>query len=120
VTTYAYEFNDEKAPDLFAPIALATFRLGAYQGSELQYLFNFNERFAGTNPFTRQQQALSNSMISYWTSFATNADPNSAGQPVWSPYSTGTVQFQSLVPPTPVVESTCDSDHKCSPFWNTF
>jgi para-nitrobenzyl esterase len=118
VTTYAYEFNDENAPDLFAP--MATFPLGAYHGSEIQYLFNFNERFTGTNPFTRQQQALSNSMIRYWTTFATNADPNSAGQPVWSPYSSGTDQFQSLVPPTPVVESTFDSDHKCSAFWNTF
>jgi para-nitrobenzyl esterase len=120
VSTYAYEFNDENAPDLFAPTALATFPLGAYHGSELQYLFNFNERFTGTNPFTRQQQALSNSMISYWTTFATNADPNSAGQPVWSPYSSATDQFQSLVPPTPVVESTFDSDHKCSALWNTF
>ncbi|MBV8135978.1 MAG: carboxylesterase family protein [Deltaproteobacteria bacterium] len=120
VTTYAYEFNDENAPDLFAPIALATFPLGSYHGSEVQYLFNFNERFTGTNPFTRQQQALSNSMIRYWTAFATNADPNSAGQPLWSPYSSGTDQFQSLVPPTPVVESTFDSDHKCSPYWNTF
>ena len=89
MTTYAYEFNDENAPDLFAP--MATFPLGAYQGSEIQYLFNFNERFTGTNPFTRQQQALSNSMISYWTTFATNADPNSPGRPVWSPYSSWTV-----------------------------
>ena len=62
-TIYAYEFNDENASDLFAP--MATFPLGAYHGSGLQYLFNFNERFTGTNPFTRQQQALSNSMISY-------------------------------------------------------
>lgn len=59
-------------------------------------------------------------MIRYWTTFATNADPNSPGQPVWSPYSSGTDQFQSLVPPTPVVESTFDTDHKCSAFWNTF
>ena len=118
VTTFAYEFNDENAPDLFAP--MASFPLGAYHGSEIQYLFNFNQRFTGTNPFTRQQQALSNSMIRYWTTFATNADPNSAGQPAWSPYSSGTDQFQSLVPPTPVVESTFDTDHKCSAFWNTF
>ena len=94
----------------------ATFPLGAYQGSELQSLFNFNERFTGTNTFTRQQLAVSNSMISCSITFATNADPNSPGQPVWSPYSSGTDQFQSLVPPTPVVESTFDSDHKCSVF----
>jgi hypothetical protein len=39
---------------------------------------------------------------------------------VWSPYSSGTDQFQSLVPPTPVAESTFDGDQKCSAFWNTF
>ena len=51
-------------------------------------------------------------MISYWTNFAPSGDPNSASQPVWSPYSSANDQFQSLVPPTPVVESTFDSDHK--------
>jgi para-nitrobenzyl esterase len=121
VTTYAYEFNDENAPDLFDPIALATFPLGAYHFAEVQYLFDLDERFTGTNPFSPEQQDLSNSMISYWTNFATNADPNSADQPVWSPYSSASDRFQSLVPATgPVVESTFDSDHKCSSFWNTF
>jgi para-nitrobenzyl esterase len=121
VTTYAYEFNDQAAPDLFAPLALATFPLGAYHGAEIQYLFDLNERFTGFNPFTTDQQDLSNSMISYWTSFAENGDPNSGGgEPEWSPYSSGTDQFQSLVPPTPEVESTFDSDHKCSSFWSSF
>jgi para-nitrobenzyl esterase len=120
VTTYAYEFNDENAPDLFDPIALATFPLGAYHFAEVPYLFDLDERFAETNPFTPEQQDLSNSMISYWTNFATSGDPNSASQPVWAPYNSATDQFQSLAPPTPVVESTFDSDHKCSAFWNTF
>jgi para-nitrobenzyl esterase len=114
VTTYAYEFNDENAPDLFDPIALATFPLGAYHFAEVQYLFDLDERFTGTNPFTPDQQALSNSMISYWTNFATSGDPNSASQPVWSPYSSATDHFQSLVPPTPLVESTFASDHQCT------
>jgi para-nitrobenzyl esterase len=120
VTTYAYEFNDEDAPDLFDPIFLATFPLGAHHFSEVQYLFDLDERFTGTNPFTPDQQNLSNSMISYWTNFATNADPNSSGLPVWSPYSSAADQFQSLVPPMPVVKSNFDSDHQCSSFWNTF
>jgi para-nitrobenzyl esterase len=117
VTTYAYEFNDENAPDLFDPVALATFPLGAYHFAEVQYLFDLDERFTGTS-LPPKQQALSNSMISYWTSFAANADPNSAGQPIWSPYSSGTDQFQSLVPPAPGAESTFNSDHKCSLFWS--
>lgn len=118
VSTYAYEFNDENAPDLFDPVP--TFPLGAYHFAEVQYLFDLNVRFAGFNPFTPDQQQLSNTMIGYWTHFATTGDPNFAGAPIWSPYASGTDQFQSLIPPTPMVESTFDSDHKCSSFWNTF
>jgi para-nitrobenzyl esterase len=118
VPVYAYEFNDENAPDLFDPVP--TFPLGAYHFAEVPYLFNLDVRFAGFNPFTADQQQLSNTMIDYWTRFAATGDPNFAGAPVWAPYSSATDQFQSLVPPTPVVESTFDTDHKCSAFWNTF
>jgi para-nitrobenzyl esterase len=118
VTTYAYEFNDENAPDLFDPVP--TFPLGAYHFSEVPYLFDLDLRFAGFNPFTPDQQLLSNTMIGYWTQFATTGDPNFAGAPTWTPYDSGTDQFQSLIPPTPTVESTFDSDHKCSPFWSSF
>jgi para-nitrobenzyl esterase len=118
VTTYTYEFNDENAPNLFNPPA--TFPLGTYHSAELQYLFNLDERFAGFNPFTPDQQQLSDTMIGYWTHFAATGDPNFTGAPVWSPYSAVTDQFQSLVPPTPVAESTYDADHKCSLLWNTF
>jgi para-nitrobenzyl esterase len=115
VTTYAYEFNDENAPDLLDPVP--TFPLGAYHFAEVQYLFDLNVRFTGTNPFTPDQQQLSNTMISYWTQFAANGDPNSAGTPTWLPYHSTAGQFQSLVPPSPTVESGFDADHKCSSFW---
>src|SRR5215472_2338603 len=118
VPTYAYEFNDENAPDLFDPVP--TFPLGSYHSAEVQYLFNLDVRFAGFNPFTGDQQQLSNTMIDYWTHFAATGDPNFAGAPAWAPYSVATDQFQSLVPPAPVIESIFDSDHKCSSFWNTF
>jgi len=118
VMTFHYEFNDKNAPDLFA--AIAPFPLGAYHGSEVQYLFNLDERFAGINPFTHEQQALSKSVISYWTSFAENGNPDSTGQPVWLPYGSAADQFQSLVTPAPMAESTFDTDHKCPTFWNSF
>jgi para-nitrobenzyl esterase len=116
VTTYAYEFNDENAPDLFDPPA--SFPFGAYHFAEVPYLFNLDLRFTGINPFTPEQQTLANTMIGYWTQFATTGDPNFTGAPTWSPYSSTTDQFQSLIPPTPMVESTFDADHKCSSFWN--
>jgi para-nitrobenzyl esterase len=118
VPTYAYEFNDENAPDLFDPVP--TFPLGTYHFAEVQYLFDLDVRFTGFNPFTPDQQQLSNTMIGYWTQFATTGNPNYAGAPTWSPYDSGTDQFQSLIPPTPAVESTFDSDHKCSGFWSSF
>ena len=112
VTVHAYEFNDENAPGF-----TVSFPLGAYHGGDVQYLFNRNGKPA---PFTPAQQQLSQAMISYWTQFAKTGDPNSSGEPLWSPYSASTDQFQSLIPPVPVVESNFDSSHQCSTFWDTF
>ncbi|HLW71029.1 MAG TPA: carboxylesterase/lipase family protein [Candidatus Binataceae bacterium] len=115
VPTYTYEFSDENAPlGLLPP---ASFPLGAYHSAEIQYLMT-----VGGIPatFTPDQQALSAAMISYWTQFAKNGDPNSAAQPLWAPYSSTTDEFQSFVPPTPVVDSIFATDHICTDFWDTF
>ncbi|MGH7923396.1 MAG: carboxylesterase/lipase family protein [Candidatus Binatus sp.] len=113
--TYAYEFNDENAPPI-PPIPGLTFPLGAFHGAEVQYLFDIGYFFE----FTPAQQQLSQAMVSYWTNFAATGDPNSGATPTWSPYSTGADEFQSLIPPTPVVESTgsFSDDHLCDAFWN--
>ena len=121
VTTYAYEFNDENAPpaqSLFG--GFLSFPLGAYHSAELQYLFIGDFFGLPVAPLSPEQEQLSDAMISYWTRFAKTGDPNSFGEPVWSPYNTLTDDFQSLIPPTPVVESTFDSDHFCSMFWNKY
>ncbi len=120
VTTYAYEFNDENAPALFDPVA--TFPLGAYHSAEIQYLFDFDELLAGFNPFTPGQQSLSAAMIGYWTQFAATGNPNSAGEPAWPTYTATTDEFQSLVPPTPITETSgsFDKDHFCTLLWNAF
>jgi para-nitrobenzyl esterase len=121
VPTYAYEFNDENAYlvfDLFPPpFPPITFPLGTAHFTEVPYLF---DTFSTPSMFSPAQQLLSESMISYWTTFAATGDPNSAGQPVWTPYSPATDEFQSLVPPMPTVEATFDSDHQCSSFWSAF
>src|SRR5208282_1493070 len=118
VTTYTYEFNDENAPPAQSSVPGLTFPLGAYHGSELQYLFVLDGVPA---PFTPAQEQLSEAMVTYWTQFARNLNPNSVSQPLWSPYSTLTDEFQSLIPPTPVVEATASfaTDHKCG-FWDSF
>ncbi|MGD0116594.1 MAG: carboxylesterase family protein [Candidatus Binatus sp.] len=115
VKTYTYEFNDENVwPGTLPGV---TFPLGAYHAAELLYLFNV----AGESPtFTADQQQLSDTMISYWTQFAKTLNPNSSGQPAWSPYATSTDQFQSLVPPTPMPETNFNTFHMCDSFWNVF
>lgn len=118
VPTYAYEFNDENAPLDFYTLGPASFPLGAYHTSELQYLFNL----IGPLPtFTPDQQTLSEAMIGYWTQFAKTGNPNSEGAPAWSQYSTGG-SLESLAPPTAAAESdsSFDGNHQCSGFWNTF
>ena len=121
VTTYVYEFNDENAPpsqDAFG--GLLTFPLGAYHSSELQYLFKGVDVFGLPVSLSHKQKQLSDAMVSYWTQFAKTGNPNSSGEPVWSPYSSSSDQFQSFIPPTPVVESNFAAEHQCSTFWDTF
>jgi para-nitrobenzyl esterase len=114
VTTYTYEFNDGNAP-LEDGLVPASFPLGAYHSAEIQYLM---VAFGMPAPFTHDQQQLSDAMISYWTQFAATGDPNSPSEPLWSAYNSATDEFQSLVPPKPVVESTFATDHNCTTLWD--
>ena len=111
--TYAYEFNDEHAPPQPPPAGLS-FPLGAYHGSEIQYLFDTGFFFE----FTPPQQQLSAAMVSYWTNFAATGDPNGGTLPTWSLYNPTTDVFQSLIPPTPTTETTFNTNHLCD-FWNS-
>lgn len=121
VPTYAYEFNDENAPPPQSAFGGAlTFPLGAYHSAELPYIFPGVNVFGLPVTLSPQQMQLSQAMVNYWTHFAKTGDPNSAGEPFWSRYSDSTDEFQSLVPPSPVVESNFDAGHLCSAFWNTF
>jgi para-nitrobenzyl esterase len=113
VTTFAYEFNDENAP---SPFPNLNFPLGAFHSADVQYLFNRNGVPA---PFTPAQAQLSQTMIAYWTQFAKTGNPNALGQPVWDAYDPTNDLRQSLVPPTPVVESGFATDHLCA-FWEAF
>jgi para-nitrobenzyl esterase len=121
VTTYAYEFNDENAPPPQSSFGgLLTFPLGAYHSAELQYLFTGDFFGLPVAPLSPAQQQLSNAMVDYWTQFAKTGDPNSPGEPLWSAYSAIADEFQSLIPPAPMVEANFSADHRCSMFWNTF
>jgi para-nitrobenzyl esterase len=113
VPTFAYEFNDENAPENFLPPV--SFPYGAAHASEIQYLMDLpTAAFPGT--LSAQQQQLATTMKNYWTNFAKRGFPSSFGTPFWPHWNNGTQQMQSLVPPRPQTETTFAASHKCA-FW---
>ncbi len=112
VPTFAYEFNDDNAPQRFLPPV--SFPYGAAHASELQYLFDVSTPIAGT--LTPQQQTLATSMQRYWAHFAAHGFPSSAGQPLWPRFNSHSQRMLSLTPPQPHVETDLAAAHHCA-FW---
>ncbi|MFI5956724.1 carboxylesterase/lipase family protein [Cryptosporangium sp. NPDC051539] len=109
-TVYAYEFNDPNAP---LP-KIAGYPLKAAHAAELPYLFDL-KRLGALPPAA---QTLSRQMVSYWTSFAIDGDPNTGGVPKWAPFSPGGSTMQALVPSgaKALEASAFGSEHHCD-FW---
>jgi para-nitrobenzyl esterase len=111
VPTYAYEFNDNNAPELFAP-ALEGPPVATH-ASEEQYLFDLpNVPFP--TPLSAGQQTLAASMRAAWANFAATGNPATAATP-WPAFD-GSAQMLSLVPPQPQVETDFTARHHCA-FW---
>lgn len=102
VPVYAYEFDDRTAPSYFSDLS---YPMRAYHTSELQYIFPLFRGGGGTaHPLNKQQQALSDAMVDYWTAFARYGQPNRPGKdrlPPWPRYSPEKDDIQSLNIPTP-------------------
>jgi len=109
VPTYAYEFNDENAPQLFLPPA--GFPYGAAHASELQYLFS---QTAVPHPaeLTTAQQQLAAAMKQDWTTMAKAGVPAAS----WPRFTPASQRMLSLVPPRPQVETNFSAQHQCA-FW---
>ena len=117
VPVFAYEFNDQNAPELFwPPDTVSGMPYGAAHASEIQYLFNLPQPPWPVLPLNNNQLQLSDNMIRYWTQFARFGNPNSASTPLWQKYDPTPDLFQSLNTPIPTTESGFATDHKCG-FW---
>jgi para-nitrobenzyl esterase len=113
VPTFAYEFNDENAPENFLPPV--SFPYGAAHASEIQYLMDLpTAAFPGT--LSAQQQQLATIMKGYWTDFAKRGFPTSFGTPFWPFFNNLTQKMQSLAPPTPQTQTDFATTHNCA-FW---
>ena len=109
VPTYAYEFNDENAPELFLPPV--GFPYGAAHASELPYLFS-QTTVSRPVGLSAAQQQLAAAMKQDWTNLAKTGIP-AAG---WPKFTSASQQMLSLVPPTPQVETDFAAQHHCA-FW---
>ncbi len=111
VPTFAYQFNDDNAPQRFAPPgALPPI---ATHSSELQYLFDLpNAPAPGT--LNADQQTLAATMRTAWANFAASGNPSSRALP-WPSFD-DRAQEMSLVPPQPQVETGFSAIHHCA-FW---
>src|SRR5450755_594880 len=107
--TYAYEFNDENAPELYLPPL--GFPYGAAHASEIQYLFTLSN-VAYPAALTRAQQQLAAVMKGDWTNLATFGAPGFG----WPRFTSSDPQWQSLVPPRPQLETDFAAEHHCA-FW---
>jgi len=113
VPTFAYEFNDENAPELFLPPV--SFPYGAAHASEIQYVMDLPAA-AFPQTLSTQQQQLAAAMKGYWTNFAQRGFPASPGTPFWPLFSNLTQKMQSLAPPAPQTETGFATTHNCA-FW---
>ena len=87
--TYAYEFADRTAPNLY-PLTPG-FPLGAYHASELVYLAP-----QPILPLNADQTGLSEQILSYWVTFAATGNPNNASAPKWTRFTADHPVVQTL------------------------
>jgi para-nitrobenzyl esterase len=110
VPTFAYEFNDDNAPQPYTP---PTFITVATHESELPYLFDLPNAPYHPTP-SPDQQTLAASMRAAWVKFAATGNPATAALP-WPAFG-DSAQMLSLVPPQPQLETDFASRHHCA-FW---
>jgi para-nitrobenzyl esterase len=108
--TFAYQFNDDSAPPLFAGPGFPPI---ATHSSEIQYLLDQpNAPFAA--PLDPTQETLAATMRAAWANFAASGDPTSAAA-AWPAFTSGS-DVLSLRSPQPQIETDFAASHHCS-FW---
>jgi para-nitrobenzyl esterase len=110
VPTFAYQFNDDTSPQIFAGPDLPPI---ATHSSEIQYVLD-QPNAPHAEPLDAGQEALASSMRTAWANFAANGDPSSAALP-WPSFNAGSA-VMSLAQPQPQVDASFASTHHCA-FW---
>jgi para-nitrobenzyl esterase len=115
VPTYAYELNEDRAPERFIP-QIATPTEATHQ-TELQFLFGLpNAPLPG--PLTAAQAQLGGSIRAAWSAFAADGNPAAGrGTVAWPAFGRRAGNVLSLVAPAPRVATDTAARHQCG-FWD--
>ena len=119
VPTYAYEFADANAPQIFLP-PVDSFDYGPTHTAELAYLFDFfsDANLVQSKSFDPDQEQLSEDMITYWTRFASTGNPNpDTGAATFWPQFQQSGAYLSLEPPNSQTNTNIAAQHNCQ-FWS--
>jgi len=111
VPTFAYEFSDVNAPELFLPPV--AFPYEAAHASEIQFIFNVAAGFP--QPLSAQEMVLSDSMVTYWTNFARFGIPFARATP-WFPFVERAGDMIDLNTPHNSTFTNFSAEHQCA-FW---
>jgi para-nitrobenzyl esterase len=79
---YRYEFDNTMPPASHASPNAETF---APHASEIEFVFGMLD--SKKLPWRQEDRDVSELMLSYWSNFAKNGDPNGSGLPKWPAYS---------------------------------
>ncbi|MGW2477656.1 carboxylesterase/lipase family protein [Streptomyces sp. NPDC001665] len=91
-SVYAYEFAEASAPYFRGVPRPASFSLGTGHMTDLAYVFE-NELF---EPLDGAQEELSDTVIGYWSRFASTGRMNGPGLPAWQRFTDGGRYVQRL------------------------
>ncbi len=115
--TFVYEFSDENAPELFLPVPPIdpTFVYHAAHASELQFIWDITTPMSSGSTLSADEQALSDTMVKYWTQFAKTGDPNGTGSPMWPAYTAANDSILTLATPATNIQVTTafKTEHNC-------
>ncbi|WP_406380396.1 carboxylesterase/lipase family protein [Streptomyces sp. NBC_01618] len=89
---YAYDFAETKSPYFKSVPRPASFSLGTGHMVDLAYLFD-NDLF---EPLNVAQAGLSDTVIAYWSRFASTGQMNGHGMPTWKRFTTRSPYVQRL------------------------
>jgi para-nitrobenzyl esterase len=112
IPVYSYEFREPNPPSVI-PLPL-----GPTHVTELAFVFQAPEGRMAAERLNPKQLKLSDQMISYWTNFARNGDPNGESLPRWTRYSTASDNFLGLTSEESGLQDyhAFKVDHHCG-FW---